>query len=213
MEKIINSFTEYLKLELNLSKDNKEVIKYGMFTIVQIVTSILLIIIFGIIFKCTIESLIISFTVSILRKYSGGVHASSPERCIFLGTFICIGEALIVKYLIYINIDIELLIIIEMIIFIFSYIKIIKLAPVDNIRKPIKTIEKRKKMKEKSLIVLTIYLTIILLSIFIWNNKQINKPIIYSLCIVFGMLWQVFTLTTKGHILITKLDKQLKKII
>lgn len=209
MERIINSFAEYLALELELDKEKKEVIAYGAFAIIQIVMSIVFIIIFGIIFKCMVEALIISFTVSILRKYSGGVHASSLERCIVLGTLICIGAALIVKYMTYSNINFKNLIVAEIAIFIFSYIIIIKLSPVDSPEKPIKNLNKRVKMKKLSIVILTLYLICATVGFFMWNNKVIT----YSLCISIGVLWQTFTLTSMGHIFVTKLDKKLKIFI
>lgn len=213
MEKIINSFSEYIAIELKLDEDKKKVIAYGTFVLMQTIISILLLILFGIIFKCTMEALIISFTVSILRKYSGGVHASSSGRCALLGTMICIGGALLIIHLLYPVIDIRLLIITELIAFIYSYFTTVKLVPVDNPKKPIKSIKKKEKMKKISLTIVTIYLIIISLCIFLWVYTGKNIFVIYSLCIELGLLWQVFTLTSMGHLLVFKLDKLLKNLI
>lgn len=213
MEKLINSFAEYIAIELKLNRDNKEVVAYGVFAILQTLISILLIVIFGIMFKCLLEALIISFTVSILRKYSGGVHASSFERCTILGTIICIGEAIIVKKLIYPAINMKLLIFITAVIFIFSYITIIKLAPLDNPKKPIKNDVKKKKMKKASIVVLTIYLMIVVFSTILGLYFRLDNLFIYLICIEVGLLWQILTLTNIGYLLVSKLDNVLKKII
>jgi accessory gene regulator B len=213
MEKIINSFAEYIALELKLDKDNKEVIAYGIFALLQTLISILLVMIFGIIFKCIVESLIIFLTVSILRKYSGGVHASSPERCIILGTIICIGETLIVKKIIYPIINIKLLIVISAIVFIFSYVTVIKLAPLDSPKKQIKNDTKKKKMKRSSIIILTIYLIIVVFINISGIYHNLDYLFIYAICIEIGSLWQTFTLTSKGYLLVSRLDNILKRLV
>ena len=78
MEKLSNNIANKVALELSLDDDNREVIAYGTFALIQMLFSIILVFLFGLLFHVAFEALIISFTGSILRKYSGGVHASSP---------------------------------------------------------------------------------------------------------------------------------------
>ena len=58
--------------ELNLDNDNKEVISYGIFAIVQMVYNILLVILFGAIFNVVIEALIVSFIISYFKEIIRG---------------------------------------------------------------------------------------------------------------------------------------------
>ena len=205
-EKISNNIAQ----ELNLDDDKKSVINYGIFAFIQIVICIGLVIVFGLIFNVVIESLIVSFTISILRKSSGGVHASSPGRCAIIGTITSVGMGLISKY---INVSLGLVIFVGGVIFIWSYYIIYKLAPVDSIVKPIKSIEKRTRLKKSSVMILSVYLIIIIAESLYFYFMRNSSVLVYALCIYMGMLWQVFSLTKCGHLLIRKLDKLFKTII
>ena len=206
MERLANNIANRISLELNLTKDNKEIIAYGTFALLQIIFSISLVFLFGLLFHVAFEALIISFTGAILRKYSGGVHASSPSICTFIGIIICVVPAVILTFVIGSWGNLNLVIIFGVIIFIWSYYKIYKLAPVDSAKKPIKREEKRKRMKKSSVIVLILYLTMVVLCILIYVSNGERKFLVYSSCIYVGILWQTFTLTDKGHLIMSKVD-------
>ncbi|HCW52998.1 MAG TPA: accessory regulator AgrB [Clostridium sp.] len=198
IDNICDNITNYLAKELNLNKEKSEVIKYGMFSISQMVINIISIIIFGIIFNVVTEALIISFAISILRKSSGGVHASSPEKCLIIGTGFSIFIALILKR---ININFTYTCFLIIIIFLWAYYFIYKLAPVDSENKPIKSMKKKLRLKKSSITILSIYLLIIIfcLMVFIFTKK--TEALRYILCICSGVVWQVFSLTKAGHII------------
>lgn len=202
IENICEKFSSYIAQELNLDDDKKSVINYGIFAFVQMGICILLVIMMGIIFNVTIEALIISFTISILRKSSGGVHAHSPERCAVIGTVASIGMGLMCKY---VNISFSFAILIGSAIFIWSYYIVYKLAPVDSISKPIKNIEKRKRLKKSCFHILSIYLIVVLINMFYYLLTKKLSLLTYSLCIYTGLLWQVFSLTKCGHLVMGKL--------
>ena len=194
---------EKIAKEISLDDEKKDVIAYGIFGMLQIALSILLVVIFGILFNVAIEALIISFSIAILRKYSGGVHASTPNLCAIIGTLICIVGALVILK---VQSTFYLSLILGAIIFIISYYLIYKLAPVDSINKPIKNIKRRKDLKRKSIIILTIYLFIVMLLLFTYINLKSEKMITYCICIYLGIVWQVFSLTKIGHIVLGYLD-------
>lgn len=206
MEKLCNNIAEKIAYELNYDKNKKEVIAYGMFALLQMTLSILLVVLFGALFDVMLEALIISFTTSILRKYSGGVHASSSAACIILGTVICIGQAVVIKFLSNYGVTLNAVIISGVVIFVWSFGLIYKLAPVDSPSKPIVRQEKRSKMKKGSIIILSAYLFIVITTIIIYLYNGSNNLIKYCLCIYMGILWQVFTITTYGHLIIKKLE-------
>lgn len=199
-EKISNNISD----ELNFDNDKKAVINYGLFAFIQMGFCLILVMIFGVLFNVFYEALIISFTSSILRKSSGGVHASSPMKCAIIGTISSVGLALISKY---VQINSSINVLIGSITFIWSYYILYKLAPVDCITKPIKNIEKRKKLKKHSIMILSIYLIIILIHFLFYYFVKNPNLLIFCLCIYMGILWQVFSLTQKGHLLILKIDK------
>ncbi|NNU77482.1 accessory gene regulator ArgB-like protein [Clostridium estertheticum] len=213
MEKISNSIANKVALELSLDDDNKEVIAYGAFALIQMFFSIIFVFIFGLLFNVAFEALIISFTAAIFRKYSGGVHASSPGICTFIGTVVSVGQAVIISLLTNWVINLKLAIIIGVIIFIWSYYIIYKLAPVDSASKPIVKQEKRSRMKKGSIILLSVYLGITVFLILLYISSGEKKLLFYVLCLYSGILWQVFTLTSPGHLLVGKVDLFLNHII
>lgn len=202
IEKICEKFSDYIARELNFDDDKKSVINYGIFAFIQMGICIALVIIFAFIFNVTIEALIISFTISVLRKSSGGVHASSPERCALIGAASSVGMALICKY---INVSLSFVMVFGSMIFIWSYYIVYKLAPVDSIAKPIKSIEKRRRFKKVSINILSVYLIIIIINIICYICLENFSLLTYTLCIYMGLLWQIFSLTKSGHLILGKL--------
>lgn len=206
MEKIANNIANKVALELNLDNERKEVIAYGTFALLQIIISIFLVSVLGWIFHVAFEALIVSFTTAILRKYSGGVHASSPNVCTFIGVVVCIGQAVLFKLLVSLYSNLNLILILGVIVFTFSYYLIYKLAPVDSVKKPIRKEEKRQRMKKCSILVLNLYVIIVAFLIFIYLETSWITLLNYSLCLYGGLIWQVFTLTNLGHFLVGKID-------
>ena len=204
LENLCNKISNYISQELNLDDNRKAIINYGIFAFMQMIICILLVMIFGAIFNVFFEAIIVSFTVSILRKSSGGVHASSPKACAVIGTISSIWMAKISQN---IQVDFNRLIIFGVIIFIWAYYFIYKLAPVDSIAKPIKNLEKRKRLKKNSTIILSAYLIIVIISFTYFCLIKNESALIYISCIYMGILWQVFSLTKSGHLLLGKLDK------
>lgn len=196
IECLCEKITNYISEELNLNYEKKSVVNYGIFAFIQMGISILLIIILGLFFNVVPEALIISFTVSILRKSSGGAHANSPESCAIIGTVISIGSAII---LIKIYVNLPLFILSGIIIFIWSFYTVNKLAPVDSIAKPIKNIEKRQRLKRSSIRILSLYIITLVINYVIYLYSDKRTFLTYSLCIYIGTLWQVFSLTKRGH--------------
>ena len=213
MEKLCNKVANKIAIQLDFDNDKKEVLTYGAFALLQMLISIALVLIFGMIFNVAVEALIISFIVSILRKYSGGVHASSPSACMVVGTIICVGQAILIKGFLVPQISTKVLLIFGTLTFIWSYYIVFKLAPVDSPNKPIKREEKIRRMKKGSITILSVYAIIILIDIIIFHYFGGNKLIIYAVCIYAGVLWQTFTLTKTGFHTITNIDTLFKYII
>ena len=205
MEKLCEDIADKIALELDLDNDNREVIAYGTFAILHMILSIILIIIFGILFNVLIEAVIISFTIAILRKYSGGVHASTPGICATIGTIVCVGLAT-VAVLISSLVSLKLLLILGCIIFLGGYYIIYKLAPVDSLAKPIKKVEKRKRMKKGSILILTFYLIIEIVNSVVYIVTGNKSFVVYLLCLYLGVIWQVLTLTNLGSLAVGKID-------
>jgi accessory gene regulator B len=209
LELICKNISNNLKNELNLDEDKASIIEYGLFAFFHMSISILLVAVIGLIFNVMIEALIISFVVAILRKFSGGAHASTALNCAIVGVLISVIPAHIVKNL---NFNINYIIFIGIPLYIILLIIIYKLAPVDSPNKPIKKQEKIKKLKKGSIILLSIYMIIVAFNVIIYYISKNYIFLVYSACIYIGLLWQVFTLTKYGHILVNIIDSLFIKI-
>lgn len=212
VEKLTDSITEKVSSELSLDANRKEVIAYGIFALLHMALSITLVVILGLAFGVLVEALIILFTGSILRKYSGGVHAGSPGACAAIGTTLSIGLALLISFVMTSFINLKLIIFLGLTAFIYSYYIILKLAPVDSTAKPIKTQKKKDRMKKGSILILNSYAVIIVFNIILYLLNHEEKFLVFSLCIYGGTAWQAFTLTSVGHLAFKKIDIFLNKI-
>ena len=209
LELLSKNISNNLKKELNLDEDKRSIIEYGIFSFLHIVLSILLVMIFGLIFDVMIEALIISFIAAILRKFSGGAHASTSTNCAISGILISVIPAYIIKHT---SLTSNHIIFIGILLYITAFIVIYKLAPVDSPNKPIKKQEKIKRLKRGSIIILSIYMIIVSINISMFYIYKVNSLLLYSSCIYIGILWQVFTLTKYGHIVVNKMDSLLINI-
>jgi Membrane protein putatively involved in post-translational modification of the autoinducing quorum-sensing peptide len=209
IEKLSNRLSLRISSYLKLNKDQEDVIAYGAFNLIQTLWCILLVLLFGAIFSVATNAIIISFAISILRKYSGGAHASSPNRCALIGAIVSVGLALIIRYAAsYINV--EVIVTIGGICFLVAYYTIYRYAPVDSPSKPIVKEVTRQKMKKKSFFVLNVLVAtvIVFLSSYLIFKAEFLLTIIT--CIYAGVLWQVSTLTPRGCLVLLKIDIFLK---
>ena len=206
IEKISNRFAEKISLEMEYDQDKKEVIAYGTYAILQISLSILFVIVFGWVFGVLLEALVVSFTGAILRKYTGGAHSSSPTICVFVGTVVCVGFALLAKLPVF-----EknwLVSVVAIITHGLAIIIIYKNAPVASENKPISE-KRRPRMKRGGMILNAIYLLISIAVI--GAASAFTKPNLYafSICMSLGVLWQIFSITKLGETLLGAMDSLL----
>ncbi|MHC1683537.1 MAG: accessory gene regulator ArgB-like protein [Clostridiaceae bacterium] len=209
MEKLSDNIANKISLELNLDNNRKEVIAYGTFALLQIVITLILTILFGTLFHIVIEAVIVSFSAAILRKYSGGAHASTPNNCTIIGIVMTVIQAKFIVIFVSRTFSVELISILGVIIFVWGYYIIFKLAPVDSKNKPIKKAEKRYRMRKNSIIILSLYMIINIVLTLLYLRTNQGRFLNYSGCLYVGILWQNFTLTKLGHLIINKIDKLL----
>jgi len=210
LQKISNKFAEKVSTELKYDNDKQEVIAYGTFALLQMILSIALVVVFGLVFKVLVEALIVSFAGSILRKYSGGVHSSSPMICVVVGTVVCVAFGVLTKIEFLTQFYVVLGLTVA--VFILAYVIIYKLAPIASKSKPISD-KKKVRMKRGSIVVLSVYLLtgggLFTLYLLTKNENFLN----YVFCLSLGTLWQVFTLTKFGEVVLGGLDKFLSRFI
>ena len=210
-EKLAVSLGKKAKILLDLNEDSEQIVIYGAINLLQTILSILWIVIAGFILGVLYEALIFSTSASILRKYSGGVHASSPNLCIVFGTTLASIVGLIINKLLY-KISFTVTLTISTFFIIASFTIIILKAPVDSTKKPITNLDMKKKFRKNSIITLIAFsATIIILSVIYKVTSQLYYlKIIQS--IILGILWQSITLTKTGITIFKKIDFIFSKI-
>lgn len=211
IQRICDKLSKYISHNLKLDKDREEVISYGVFACIQTTYSILFIIIVSLALGVLKEALIFSFSASFLRRTSGGVHSSTPSRCAITGAIVSGIIAWLIKRFSN-NINLNLLIIVNILIFLISYYLVSKLAPVDSKSKPIKSKEKRNILRKKSIKiwgVLFLISTFFIFFYYIYNNKIL---LTFSMCVSTGVLWQTLSLTQFGQAFINFTDIIFNKI-
>lgn len=210
IERLSNSIAFKISKILELDTEKEEVLAYGAFSLIQTVWSIALVMIFGLVFNVFWEAVIISFSGALLRKYSGGAHASSPNTCAVIGVIVSVGPALILDNLSYTGA--KYILIYACFALAFTYYIIYRYSPVDTPNKPIVKEETKIRLRRSAYKLTNTYLVIISL-VYIYQVKQQNQAglkIISSICT--GILWQDITLLPLGHYIMSKLDIILKYI-
>ena len=84
------SYNIALKIGSKTNKTNEEieVINYGVFVIIHKIIALILTTLTGYIIRKPIQIIIITIISASLKRYSGGVHATSPNRCLIIGILI-----------------------------------------------------------------------------------------------------------------------------
>jgi len=70
----------------NITEDERELYIYGLFISISHLMYLILAIVFGLIFKCFLESVIFYIAFQFIRRYAGGFHAKTETRCEILST-------------------------------------------------------------------------------------------------------------------------------
>ena len=214
MNNITENLSDNIAFRLCASKDRSsdefEVLRYGVFAFLHMCMAAVLTIIFGMLTNTIFQIAIISLIAGLMKRNSGGIHCSSPNRCIVTGIIISYIFALIGKNLISINL--EILYLLSIIILIHSFIIIYKKCPVPSENKPLKKEATRKKLRKNAF-----YIYFICVILFIFNILLNLSNFDYSLnslalCAILGIYMQILSLTTIGSNFILFIDKVLLKL-
>lgn len=209
IEKIATNIGKKTKHILNFDDDTEEVVVYGAINLIQTSLNFLVAIIVGFIFGVVYESLIFTITISTLKKYSGGPHASSPGRCLFIGNIISISFSLLTSKILYKQ-SIWSITIAGVLCIIISTCIIIRKAPVDSKNKPITSDKMKQRLKRNAIVTILIYSIVMAILVLIFN---LSPSIIYIKifeCIALGLLWQGITLIKPTIKFLHKVDSLLQ---
>lgn len=209
IEDISNNIGRKIAYNLHLSKEREEIIAYGALSLLHTLQATVLLIIFGLIFNSVIEILCIAVTAALLRRYSGGAHASSPGRCSAI-TVITFGFlSLLVKY---INISPSNVLVYQLITILFILYSFYNNCPVDTPNKPINDEEQKNKLRKKSFVFILFTFIIIFILWFLFIRYEREELMKIIIAVHTGILWQSFLLTYPGRGIIKGLDCYLKNL-
>ena len=182
IEKIALNLSTRLGNKLDKGEEEKAILNYGLFIIMHTFIGIIITLLVGLITGMLIEILLITITSALFKRYTGGVHASTPEICLIIGVILSLILSILCRFIV-INIDINKIVFAGMIIIAFSYYMIYYNCPVSSKNKPLKNEKTRKKLKKKAFILLNIYTILLIMLYIIYYILKISivKSIITSL--------------------------------
>jgi accessory gene regulator B len=210
MEQLVRRLAGNIAGSLGYDDEKERVIAYGLIAMIQVIVTVLLVFVLGLIIGAPIEALILCFSVSLLRQYSGGAHAGTIEECTIISVIYCVSFALISRWLLLPVLNTYSMLFIIIVVYALSFIAIFKLAPVDSSNKPIKTDKKKRRMRRGSFITLSAYFALSILFLLLSFKYHITNS--FGISLIFGIAWQIFTLTKLGFLFLNRVDFAVNKI-
>ncbi|MEW6424181.1 MAG: accessory gene regulator B family protein [Bacillota bacterium] len=186
---------DYLKNQLGLTDEEKEVALYSLQVIFYGLYAFLGAGLVGLFLGCLFPTLIIAVTIFILRCFSGGAHCNSPFGCILLSAvLIPLSGKLIITIAPLLSKYSQVTLIVFG--FLVSFYVTWRLAPVDAPAKPVSSESHRLQLKILSLF--AVVFIFVLQGVFLsfvrspWTETAV-------LALEGGLFWQTFSLTKAGH--------------
>ena len=205
VESISSGIAKSLGNRLEKTDEEIAVLNYGLFFIIHTTVAVLATIIVGLVLNILLEIMIISVAASFLKRYSGGVHSSTPNRCTLSGVILSSILAFIDRYIYQKFSYNELLLFIVIGVLVSIYIFYNK-CPVPSKNKPLKNEKTRRKLRQKSFRLISLYIVLILTLLILYNNNIYIINIMIT-SIVLGMLLQAMSITKLGEVVIDAFEK------
>lgn len=209
-DNISSKFAFYLCESKDKSSEEFAVLKYGIFTFLHISIAAILTILFGILTNTLFEMVVISLIGATMKRNSGGVHCSSPNRCVLAGIIVAYIFTLLGKNVI--DMKQEYIYTMCIVALIHSFIILYKKCPVPCENKPLKKEETRKKLRKNAFLIyficVILFIFNISLKLFYFVNS-LNSLVLYM---ILGLYMQTLSLTNIGSEFILFLDKALLKL-
>ena len=171
-EKFLNSSMKLIKNNHNYSKEQLEIIEYGLEGLYSFVTKSTIILLLNLLVGTIKEFVAFFISFALIRAFAFGVHAKTNIGCWITSIIVNVGIPLLIKYFFISKIYL-------IIISVITTIIISIFAPADTRKRPLKNINKRRQDKILAIIVSIIYLIMIIL---------LNDYIIY--CLTYALLYE-----------------------
>ncbi len=156
-------------------EERKEIIEYGLTRSKVFIGGILVTLVIGVFFGVFIQSVIFLLVFSSLRRYAGGYHADSENKCYAISFIIIILSFWCIKSIEY---DVRTCFLMQA----FSLFIILLLSPVENKNRKLEICERKKYGKKTKRTAIILFLLSILLYVF--NVDNIIPPIVIAYLLV-----------------------------
>lgn len=203
MEKLARKIARNSAVSLGYDAEREAVMAYGLIAIIQIVVTVGLALAFGLLVGAPLEALIVCFSVSILRRYSGGAHAQDAEFCTAISVVYCTLAAVVSTMLAAWYQPVAMAIAI-LLVYGATWWIAYRYVPVDSPNKPITSEKKIRRMRKYSFALILAYL--IVQAAFFGIGLQAKLFRSLGISLLLGLSWQALTLTPLGAILLNKLN-------
>lgn len=211
IESLAGKIADFLRMKLQLDEEKRDVIRYGLIGLLQVITLFLLITLIGVITGTLYESYIVFFTVGYLRKSTGGAHSSTMWGCNTVSVLSISLLAVSSRYLLGMPIEPILNYGSSVLLFISGLLIFIKYVPIDSPNKPIASPEKIKRLRRESFMKLLLFFLLTLIAI---NRANIEVRFYsISMSIRLAIVWQIITLTKTGSALLLKVDRSVNALL
>lgn len=203
---LANKIAAILAEKLGYDEERQAVMAYGLGASIQMIQLFLIALVFGLVFDCLIEAMIIFWGVGLMRRTTGGEHCKTYIACILTSSLSIGLLSFVCRYLIPGYLPIRVYIIFGLVpAFACFGLIAYKRVPHAATNKPINNPEKIARLRKQCFITLLVYLVLAaLLLVLDWNDKR-N---ISSFCALLAVLWwQSFTLTSMSSRLTHSIDR------
>lgn len=203
---LANKLAEHLAKALNYDDEARAVIAYGLGAALQMLELLVIALIFGMVFDCLYESMIVFLGVGLLRRSAGGAHCSNYIACILTSSLSICLLAFICRYLIPGYLPKWIYIAFGIIpAFVCAFLFGLKRVPLDTPNKPITNPDKIAQLKRQYYITLFFdLLAAVLLLAFDWGSGRNISSFSAVICVLY---WQCFTLTSHSQHLVHAMDR------
>ncbi|MCT4605562.1 MAG: accessory gene regulator B family protein [Marinisporobacter sp.] len=205
MEKCIGKILGVYEKHLEMDEGQKAILKYSLQVMMSAILGYFLALMLAWYLGVFSYVFVMMLTISVLRASSGGAHCESIWNCAIFGMIITNALGFLAKVLTPTK---DVVLSTMGVVFLFGLWSISKYAPADTPQKPITSIEKIKKLKRRSVVILLV-----------WCGLNISYYLIYNrvhgmmLASSLGVLWQCLSITKMGYKLWHESDVLLNKIL
>jgi accessory gene regulator B len=196
---LLEKFIQYLSFELNLTKSQTDIIRYGLQSFYGTLTGLLAVFLLSAAVGVVREAMAVTIIVTVYRKLSGGAHCDTLPGCLTVGTFIIMLLAFLIRITGPNAAGTYSLVTVPSVL---AYITAYFYAPADVPQKPITSPAQRQLLRRLSFLFILLWLT---LGAYLWARQNHGLLYLYAAGNL-GLLWQSFLLTHPGYRLIELLS-------